>query len=1375
MMPRRSQFSRCLSSRAAGNVVSPASAGRILLTLLVVAAGIVATFASPARAVDKNALRRKQDAQERAREMARQLVTGVLEIQLQQLEENGMKELPLYREIAGMKKNIGALVEKEMEKAVELLVQAQRGGEAEREQNFKQARQMIREIVMRLSAERQNLLRRLKSAELSAQVKRLIDLETKCWQATKTLPDQPPAKQEAIALAAIEDQGDVKQLFLQLVDTLADVSQWGGPLGAGAADGLRILQAASVGRELDSAGNLLDALRYFDAAKSQQLVIKGLRLLLEKLEDTQGLLGSDRQSALAMARDLIERQQKLRDETRAADLAQPEAERLVERQADVRKELNKLTEAIGTLPATEPLLEQAKLAAYEATGRLFDNKKDEALAEQGKVLGNLAEIAEKLANAADASQSDKSSAEIKQQVKDLEQAKADLDRIRQQQTAVDKKAPENAAEAGKQEQNVAKALAKVDDDRQLPKSVTSRLASAEQAAATAAQALERGASKPADDSQKQFLESADRAIERAAAEIEAALNDTKRQEAGVKIGELARAAETLERAAAAERDVAKAASEAAGKKGLDAETAKNLSEKQAEIARIAEKVAEGVANTASEAAQTAKSAAEEAVAARKDLDQAADKPGDASKSAAKDAGKSAAGAAEKLAQAAAQLRKQIDKTAEGLIAESTQQLEKVSPVREAVDQALAKAEAPISERIDRLAKAERNVREALATQERAAGKPASADAMQLENAVRDAQAAQAQADVAAQQLAEGKTSSPLEAITRAQAVAEQAGKLAETASKRPEAQKSRAAGKIDAVTESLQQATRAATRAAKSALDGNRSQADAARAEAREALAQAAEKTAAEAESALSSPAGKPDPTAQKQVGEAAANAAKLAGDDVPPAGESLAAAEKSSGEAMKQAGEGNAEQTTAAQAQTAKSLKAADRELQAAMKQLAADRSKQLAQQARDAGQLAPLAATVDPAALAALRDAQARAEKAAGDTPEKNSPQTSNAQAQANKDVARAAANLNAREQRIERDKAIAEAIRQMAKDQQSAAEDIAAQSAQLLAAVDNDDDNPPADDPAGTEPAAGKKDNPPNGSPTAKSPKGGKRRQAAEHLARAQRDFAQAQRGTGEAAEELSNQSQIANRPLREAMELASNLPAENLPNATGAFSKGSQKLNPSAAGSEKGPAAEKGKGSGTKGSSSEKQPGQGGAKPNAPDKADLGTGFVPNSPETTAEMMAGADAAAQAAAELGGDAGAKSDDGDGQGFPEPGEGAAKPGDDQGQSQSEGKGKGQKPSDGKASPKTNAGGSKKGDFKINEDLKKGPLQSAEPTQASDSRGPNGGARDADAAARVLGNEPWFAKLPPDLRKAIRAKAQRPPPRSYEEKLQKYFESID
>jgi hypothetical protein len=47
------------------------------------------------------------------------------------------------------------------------------------------------------------------------------------------------------------------------------------------------------------------------------------------------------------------------------------------------------------------------------------------------------------------------------------------------------------------------------------------------------------------------------------------------------------------------------------------------------------------------------------------------------------------------------------------------------------------------------------------------------------------------------------------------------------------------------------------------------------------------------------------------------------------------------------------------------------------------------------------------------------------------------------------------------------------------------------------------------------------------------------------------------------------------------------------------------------------------------------------------------------------------------------------------------------------------------------------------------------------------------ARIAARKFSDEVWFAKLPPTLRNAIEAKATRPPPRGYEERLRRYFES--
>jgi len=50
-----------------------------------------------------------------------------------------------------------------------------------------------------------------------------------------------------------------------------------------------------------------------------------------------------------------------------------------------------------------------------------------------------------------------------------------------------------------------------------------------------------------------------------------------------------------------------------------------------------------------------------------------------------------------------------------------------------------------------------------------------------------------------------------------------------------------------------------------------------------------------------------------------------------------------------------------------------------------------------------------------------------------------------------------------------------------------------------------------------------------------------------------------------------------------------------------------------------------------------------------------------------------------------------------------------------------------------------------------------------------------DANLKEESFEREPWFAKLPPELRKAIKARAQNRPPRGYEERLRRYFENID
>ena len=48
-------------------------------------------------------------------------------------------------------------------------------------------------------------------------------------------------------------------------------------------------------------------------------------------------------------------------------------------------------------------------------------------------------------------------------------------------------------------------------------------------------------------------------------------------------------------------------------------------------------------------------------------------------------------------------------------------------------------------------------------------------------------------------------------------------------------------------------------------------------------------------------------------------------------------------------------------------------------------------------------------------------------------------------------------------------------------------------------------------------------------------------------------------------------------------------------------------------------------------------------------------------------------------------------------------------------------------------------------------------------------------NVTTRQLKEEAWFAKLPLELRKSIRAGVGQKPPRAYEERLKKYFQSVD
>ncbi|MBI5760689.1 MAG: hypothetical protein HZA46_19395 [Planctomycetales bacterium] len=1265
-----------------------------LVVMLIVAGGGSTANGEPA-----DNLRSRQEAQQRARTMARELVSSVLEVQLQQLEENGLKELPLYRDIEGMRENLSKLVDAEMAQVVDLLAKAQQGDKATRDQSFKDARRLIRDVIVRLSYERQMLLRRLKTAELAAQTKRVIELQTKTHDVTKGLPDQPQARRETAALQTIEDQRDVKELVVQLIDSLGDVSRWDGPVGAAAGEGLKLLNTASVGKELDQAEKRLESTSYADATTSQQAVIRGLQQLLAKLEATRGLLDADRDSSLAAVREVFEKQEQLRDQTKQAAAAKTDPEKLVAQQNDVAQDLRKLAEALADNPDVRELVEQARVAATEARTDLFESTLPEAMADQDKVLASLAEVAERLATDPSPTENDRTAEEMKALVRDLETAKDEMAAIQKQQAEASRSAKKPEAEpTRKQEQTVAEALTNLAEKKDLPQSVEEKLAAAAEAVRSAEKAAQEAAKQPQDaaatEAMQREVAKADDAVEMAAAEVNTALADAKRQAEAVKIGELARAAEVLERAAAAERQVARAAKAAAEDDGMKPESAKALASKQQTINEVATNVAKGIEKTAPKAAEQVQQAMESGKAAQQDLEVAAEIPGEPSKAASSNAAEKAEQTASKLQQAAAAIRKEIGSTAKELAKESAKQREQVAAVRDDVMQALPdEAVAAQTDKMKRLAQAAAKIREAQTAQ---------ADAMQ--------------------------SSKPGSKPTSSAGVPPSGGKEPAKAG-----------------TPTAPQAEPKVAAKSDKPANGDDSK----------PASSPAKSDPGKPESAATKNApAQPDATDQRKVTEATQAAKKLADKDVPDADAALARAEQSSSDAEKQAAKGEGEKTKASQEATQAALAQAAKAIGAEMDKLVESASEQQAKQAAKANELAGKAATVDAPATAALQSA-AKSKPAADKNAKPTGEEMAETRGDAQRALERAAASLAAREQRVLRDQAIAEAIARMAEEQQHAVEELTAASKADL-------------------PASPKYGKPGKNSPAPAMP------------AAAQAQFAQTQRATGQGAAEVSEQSEIANPPLREALQQAANLLGEATPMAAG---EAGQPAGDAVAGqpmpSEGSPAGQ-----------GKPAPGSAGSKPSSPAAANaaaspsqaaagspsgdgeatspafdasLGTGFVPNSPELTAQMIAGADAAAAAAAAMAaaGQPGQPGAQGKGTAQGKPGQ----------PSQANAAGEGENPNQGETSATaTGAGSTKGGQFAQNKAVKNGPPEAAAESQRNrDSRTADGGNRDADAIGQPFAEEPWFTKLPPDLRKAIRARSQRPPPRGYEQRLQRYFESLD
>jgi hypothetical protein len=70
-------------------------------------------------------------------------------------------------------------------------------------------------------------------------------------------------------------------------------------------------------------------------------------------------------------------------------------------------------------------------------------------------------------------------------------------------------------------------------------------------------------------------------------------------------------------------------------------------------------------------------------------------------------------------------------------------------------------------------------------------------------------------------------------------------------------------------------------------------------------------------------------------------------------------------------------------------------------------------------------------------------------------------------------------------------------------------------------------------------------------------------------------------------------------------------------------------------------------------------------------------------------------------------------------------------------------------------------------------GPLREIDAVDKRADAGSRAG--DAEVIDKSFERDAWFARLPPEVRQAIRAGSQRRAPRGYEEKMDRYFKNIE
>ena len=420
---------------------------------------------------------RDRASQQAARTLATEMLTELIDRQLQQLVENRLADSPLHADVASMRRRIATLVDIEMSGVMVLLEQA---GEATGEKRAKvlvSAHQKMRLVLRQLLAERERIQMRRRRGQLIAPIKAVIAHQHRTREATLLL-DAGSEKRQLNTIAA---QQNIVELQTHLVRLLARASEWPGPIGASATQAHQAQQATDVTAEVAMAVDALKSSEFTEAAQSQQRVLDGWESILRQFRKSSDPLAVHR-NPIPKLKKIIRQQQAFQKAMQAEPLTDATAAAHVQTQRQLSQQIDQARAAMRGNPQAKTLFDRAWSASEQATEKLFSLERRQALDQQGRVIGALDALVRQLKTDDSSAAGSRSAASYEKQAKALAEAGRKLSSALESQTQATASADAKPDQAADKERQVAKVARDVATEPALSEALKTRV---EQAALSA--------------------------------------------------------------------------------------------------------------------------------------------------------------------------------------------------------------------------------------------------------------------------------------------------------------------------------------------------------------------------------------------------------------------------------------------------------------------------------------------------------------------------------------------------------------------------------------------------------------------------------------------------------------------------------------------------------------------------------------------------------------------------------------------------------------------------------------------------------------------------------------------------------------------------